>query len=445
MSNNMQKEIAVIENAPAAPAGLALASMSPAQFVAETYAPFLTTMAAHIAEAEAVKLDITTPAGMKEAIRWRALFRDEYRLPIEAKRKAAKAPLLEAGKLIDSRAAELVEMVHPVEVHFHEQIKAEEQRKEAERAAAIEANRLRVAALQKRLADIGAVVVVAAGMDSAGVLAERDRLAANVPGEDWEDHQERATTAHREALAALEELYKSKLAGEEQARAEAAAREAERQRIAAEQAELARQRAAQEAAAQQMAEQRAAFEREQATARRREQEAAAESQRQADAMAAELKRQQDELAAARAEVEAERNRIAAAQRAAEELAKDHAEALDLHVRFYAVELPSGQRYSGSTFKDNGEPILLTAEGKRSVFCDLTDDMEESPIATQEEAEAVYETAIATEEAQAPAEMLDLPEAEPTDVEIIEVYCAAFGGSAEDAMARLVRFAMDHAG
>lgn len=32
----------------------------------------------------------------------------------------------------------------------------------------------------------------------------------------------------------------------------------------------------------------------------------------------------------------------------------------------------GQRYSTTTFKDNGEPILLTSDGKRSVFCDLCD-------------------------------------------------------------------------
>jgi hypothetical protein len=35
-------------------------------------------------------------------------------------------------------------------------------------------------------------------------------------------------------------------------------------------------------------------------------------------------------------------------------------------------LPHGQRYSMTTFKDNGEPILLDASGKRSVFCDLCD-------------------------------------------------------------------------
>ncbi len=31
-------------------------------------------------------------------------------------------------------------------------------------------------------------------------------------------------------------------------------------------------------------------------------------------------------------------------------------------------------YSATTFKDNGEPIMLTPEGKRSVFCDIADDL-----------------------------------------------------------------------
>lgn len=33
-------------------------------------------------------------------------------------------------------------------------------------------------------------------------------------------------------------------------------------------------------------------------------------------------------------------------------------------------LPGGQRYSTTTFKDNGDPILPNADGTRSVFCDV---------------------------------------------------------------------------
>lgn len=38
-----------------------------------------------------------------------------------------------------------------------------------------------------------------------------------------------------------------------------------------------------------------------------------------------------------------------------------------------LKLPGGGSYSTTTFKDNGEPILLKSDGLRSVFCDLGDD------------------------------------------------------------------------
>ncbi len=52
------------------------------------------------------------------------------------------------------------------------------------------------------------------------------------------------------------------------------------------------------------------------------------------------------------------------------MAAIHAEAMAYHDRFYARELPGGQRYSRSTFKDNGDPILLRNNSVRSIFCDL---------------------------------------------------------------------------
>lgn len=48
----------------------------------------------------------------------------------------------------------------------------------------------------------------------------------------------------------------------------------------------------------------------------------------------------------------------------------HTEAINYHARFYVKPLPGGQRYSGSTFKNNGEPILLRSDGSRSIFCDV---------------------------------------------------------------------------
>ena len=58
-----------------------------------------------------------------------------------------------------------------------------------------------------------------------------------------------------------------------------------------------------------------------------------------------------------------------------DVAADHTLALAINAKCYGEPLPGGQRYSRTTFKDTGYPILLDADGKRSVFCDLCDDME----------------------------------------------------------------------
>lgn len=55
-----------------------------------------------------------------------------------------------------------------------------------------------------------------------------------------------------------------------------------------------------------------------------------------------------------------------------DVAADHVLALAINAECYGEPLPDGQRYSNTTFKDTGYPILLEADGKRSVFCDLDD-------------------------------------------------------------------------
>lgn len=60
-----------------------------------------------------------------------------------------------------------------------------------------------------------------------------------------------------------------------------------------------------------------------------------------------------------------------------DVAADHALALAINAECYCEPLQGGQRFSRTTFKDNGYPILLDADGKRSVFCDLNDDLEDA--------------------------------------------------------------------
>ena len=53
-----------------------------------------------------IACDVTTTAGMKQAIAGRAAWR-EPRIAVEKARKAAKAPVLELGRAIDTFAKEL--------------------------------------------------------------------------------------------------------------------------------------------------------------------------------------------------------------------------------------------------------------------------------------------------------------------------------------------------
>lgn len=88
------------------------------------------------------------------------------------------------------------------------------------------------------------------------------------------------------------------------------------------------------------------------------QEEAAKLQREAAAHQAE----QDAIAARRSQEEAD------AQRTANDAIKTAATPA---VQTYDNGAPI---YSTTTFKDNGEPIMLDKDGKRSVFCDLNDDL-----------------------------------------------------------------------
>lgn len=100
---------------------------------------------------------------------------------------------------------------------------------------------------------------------------------------------------------------------------------------------------------------------------KRDAEAEAERQRQERERLAEERRQQEaeaaRLAAEREAFERERAAFAEQQRLAAEKEAWEAKWGGLH--------PNGApKYSRTTFKDNGEPIMLDADGKRSVFCDL---------------------------------------------------------------------------
>lgn len=240
-------------------------------------------------------VDVSTTAGMKAAVAARAAWRDP-RIAVEKARKAAKAPVLDLGKQIDAFAAGLEAQLREGESNYDDQIKAEESRKEAERAAKAKAEAERVQAHQDRIESIRMLVQQCIGDTPSEMQDTIYLLAARTIGENFEEFQGRAQQAKDETLEKLREMHAAAVAHEaEQARIKAE-QEAEAARIAAERAELDKLRAE-------------AAERERVAAAER-----AEAERaQAAALAAEREAQEAELRAAR---EAQERELAA-QRAAQ--------------------------------------------------------------------------------------------------------------------------------
>lgn len=310
-----------------------------------------------------VAFSVTTTKGMDEAKKARQEVKG-YRTALEAKRKEIKAPALERCRLIDDEAKTITAALLELEEPIDQQIKAEEARKEAEKAAKAEAERIRVQSIQDRISNIRSAVGSAVGRTFSGISQLLSDTGAMVIGSEFEEFQEHAQSAKDETLEKLREMQIAAKAREDEEARIKAEQEAEAARIAAERAELAKLRAEQEArdreAASTRAEQerkdreaREAVEREQAAklaaeraaqaeelrkqreAQEAELRAQREAQAKADAEAAAARRaEESRLAAERAELRRQQDEAAAAQRAAEE-AKH---AADMRIRGLAHEM-----------------------------------------------------------------------------------------------------------
>lgn len=278
--------------------GTQLITLDPKTYVTAVFAPFRERLDKAKADAAAVKIDCATPAGMKAALTHRAALRS-IRVEAEAARKLRKAPILDIGKLLDSRYKEIETEIAPEEGRFDAAIVAEQSRKETERAEAEAAEAARIDRIQKRIAEIGAIPADLVGkpsIDIADALAEAEAIEITPSFEEFSDP---ARWAKDKAVATLKQLHAGAVA-QEQAAAEAA------EKIKAEKEELARLRAAQEkrdaeakaAAAEEerrQADARAAIEAEQAAARKAiEEEArlAREKRAEEDRIADQLRAQQ---------------------------------------------------------------------------------------------------------------------------------------------------------
>jgi hypothetical protein len=274
-----------------------LITIEPAKYVELVFEPFAKRLADAKAMAAAAEFDVTTTAGMAVAVKHRATFRD-IRVASEKARKERKAPILEIGKLLDSRQREIEAEIEPFESRFDTAIKAEEARKEAEKAAKAEAERVRVNAIRTRIDEMRAI-------PSSMIGKSAEHLARFIEGVeaspiDLADFAEFSGEAEMAKIATLDKL-RQMLAAQQ-------SHEAEQARIAAERAELDRLRAEAAERERQAAAARAEEERRAREAREAE-EARLRAEREAHE--AELRRQREaEEARLRAEREAEEARLA---------------------------------------------------------------------------------------------------------------------------------------
>lgn len=177
------------------------------------------------------RYDCTTTAGLKQATAARAELRG-LRVAIEAKRVELKAPVLERGKLLDSEAkritAELVALEDPIDA----QIKADEKRREEERARKAEEKRQRDAEIAQRIEWIRGRVLDAVGMRAAAI----DALRVGVDG------LEIVPTLYAERVNEAEEARTATSLRLQELASKAREQEAEAARLAEERAALARER-----------------------------------------------------------------------------------------------------------------------------------------------------------------------------------------------------------
>ena len=317
-----------------------LITIEPAEYVAQVFEPFAKRLADAKKLALSTTYDVKTTAGMAMAVKIRATFRD-IRVESEKARKIRKAPILEIGKLLDSRQKEIETEIEPLESEPDLAIKAEEARKEAERQAKLAAEKARIDAIRKRIAEIQAVPSLQVGTSADAIETALEAVqAVEITLEEYCELAGEAEVTKSVAVSKLGEMLTAQRTHEaEQARIqteraqlakereEAAERErqaaAERQRIADEE-RIARAKAQAAMLAEQEAhEARLRAEREAAEAELRKQREAEEA-RLAE-QRAELARQQAAIDAANAErerVEREAKREAEARAWAEQKARE---------------------------------------------------------------------------------------------------------------------------
>lgn len=296
-----------------------------------------------------VVFDVTTAKGMAAAKAARAAVR-EPRFECETFRKELKAPILELGRQVDSRAKEITTALEAIEDPIHEQITNEEARKEREREAKIKAEQERTEGIQRRIDAIRAWPINAAGKPS--VLVAQMLLDANsyTIGEEFAEFVPMATQAITASRAALVGIHAERLAHE----AEQAKLEADRKELEALRAQAAEREAADKA-------------------RRDAEEKEAKDRRDAEAalQAAQLKAEKAEQDRLLAERQAELDRQALAQLEQQRLTREANEAEQRRLAQERAELARQQE--AQRLKDEQAEAVRAEQARIASVTRPTDD------------------------------------------------------------------------
>lgn len=220
----------------------------------------------------------------------------KFRTTLEAARKTEKAESLAYGRLVDSEAARIQGFADPIEIAYSKAIEDEEARIEAVAAAKREADRLRIEAIQTRIAEIKGYVVLAAECRTSDRVEELIEKLSNLPTVGFEEFESVALEARTATITRLQAISDTKFVEEAEAKRVKVEQEAEAARLQAE-------RQANEAAA---AHQRELIAKEQAENARKAAELEAQRKADADAQAtknAEIAKKASEIEAQRVESE----------------------------------------------------------------------------------------------------------------------------------------------
>ena len=204
-----------------------------------------------------VVYDVTTTKGMAEAKAARKEIRD-VRYAVENTRKDKGAELKRIASAINDRASEITDPIRALEDPIDAQIKAEEDRKEAERAERQRQEQERIAAMNARLDNIRNMPLHAVGATAEEIQQAVTKLEDDAL-EGFDDvYLPTAQQTKDAALATLTKLLDERRQLDEQA----AEMERQRQEQAARDAEAAEQRRKDDEAAQAERDRQAAEQRE---------------------------------------------------------------------------------------------------------------------------------------------------------------------------------------